>query len=185
MGQGMPGEVARNVRGGIVEKIGETPSSSARPDGNQTALHHTPGRRYFLWLRAESHFCPSGDRTPAESSGPRLLSFAELCSVPLDSRGRNRKTSAGLLAGMERRKDILGCLLEIAFHPGVQLHAGDSKGRTRQLAAAIGARAHDFRCSAGDLAERRNGFDDHPALCIESLRCAVENIFDFISRTKF
>src|SRR5260370_1357100 len=80
---------------------------------------------------------------------------------------------------------VLGCLLGTAFHPGVQLHTGDSKGRTRQLAATIGARTHDFRCSAGDLAERRNGFDDHPALCIESLRFPVENIFDFISRAQF
>src|SRR5258708_39725773 len=104
MGQRMPGEVARNVRGGIVEEIGETPCSGARPHGNQTALHHTSGRRSFFWLRAESDFYPSGNRTPAESCWSRLLSLAELCAVPLDSRGRDRKTSAGTLAGVERRK---------------------------------------------------------------------------------
>src|SRR2546429_9663951 len=126
-----------------------------------------------------------GDRSPTESSWSRLLSLAELCAVSMDSRGRNRKTSARTLAGVERRKDIVGCLLETALHAGVQLHTGDSKGRTRQAAAAIGARAYDFGCSAGDLAERRYGLDDHPALRLKSHRFAVENILDFISRTKF
>jgi len=45
----------------------------------------------------------------------------------LDSRGRDRKTSAGTLAGVERRKDIFGRLLETAFHAAVPLHAGDGK----------------------------------------------------------
>jgi len=38
--------------------------------------------KIFFRLRAESHFCPSGDRTPAEPSWTRLLSLAELCACP-------------------------------------------------------------------------------------------------------
>src|SRR6266849_10381865 len=126
----MPGEIARNVCGRFVEKIGKTSGSGALPHGNQTALPHSPRGRSLFWLRAEGHFHPSGDRAPAESSWSRLLSLAELCALPLDSRGRNRKTSAGILAGVERRENIHGRLLEIAFHPGLQLQVGDSEGRT-------------------------------------------------------
>src|SRR5260370_20863803 len=178
----MPGGGGRNGRSRIVEEGGKTPRSGARPGGNQTALQHTSRRRPFFWLRAESHFCAPGDRSPTESSWSRLLSLAELCAVPLDSRERNRKTSSGALAGVERRKDIFGCLLATAFHPAVPLHTRNSKGSTRQPAAAIGPRAHDFGCTAGDLAKRRNGLDDHPALRLKGHRFAVENILDFISR---
>src|SRR5713226_3278372 len=181
----MPGEVARNVCSRTVEKVRETACSGARPHGNQAALHLTSGRRSFFWLRAESHFYSSGDRTRAEPSRSRLLSLAELCAVSLDSRGRDRKTSAGTLARVGQRKSIFGCLLEVAFHRSGQLHAGDRKGRTRLPTAAIDSRAHDFGCSAGNLAQRWNGFDDHPALRVESHRFPVENIFDLIPRTKF
>src|SRR5437660_1939732 len=167
-----------------MEKVRETPSSRARPNGNQTALHHGARGRSLFWLRAKSHFCSSGNRTAAEHAWPRLLPFAELCPVPVDSGGRNRKTSAGILARVERRRNNFGRLLETSFHPPIQLHDGVRKRRTRQPTAAIRARAHDFRRSAGDLAQRRDGFDDHSALCVESHDCPTENIFDFISRKK-
>src|SRR2546429_9062875 len=167
-----------------MEKVRETPSSRARPDGNQTALHHGARGRSLFWLRAESHFCSSGNRTAAEHAWPRLLPFAELCPVPVDSGGRNRKTSSGILAGVERRRNNLGCLLETAFHARLELHTGVRKGRTRQPTAAIRARAHDFRRSAGNLAQRRDGFDDHSALRVASHHCPTEDIFDLISRKK-
>src|SRR6266704_2763072 len=114
-----------------MEKIRETPCSSARPHGNQTALYHAPRGRPFFWLRAEIYFCPSGDRTPAEPFRTRLLSLAKLCAVPLDSRRGNQKTSTGELTREGRPQNIFGFVLETTFHSSLELHPGDSERRTR------------------------------------------------------
>src|SRR5437660_608132 len=97
----MPGKIARDVRGCAMEKVGAADPPSARPHGNQTAVHLAPRRGSFFWLRTESHLRASGDRTAAEPARSGLLSFAKLCAMPLDPRGRNRKTSAGALDGMD------------------------------------------------------------------------------------
>src|SRR4029077_8301563 len=99
----MPSKTARDVRGRAVEEVGAANSPGTRPHGNQTAVHFAARRRSFFWLRTESHFRASGNRTAAEPSGAGLLSFAELRAVPMDSCGRNRKTSARSLDGMDRR----------------------------------------------------------------------------------
>jgi asparagine synthetase B (glutamine-hydrolysing) len=49
-------------------------------------------------------------------------------------------------------------------------------GRGREAAARKSPEAHDpdFGCSAGDLADRRNEFDNHPALRVEGHRFPIE-----------
>src|SRR5438552_13687669 len=104
-------EIAGDVRRRIVEEVRKAPGSGARPHGNQTALHHAARGRPVFWLRAKSHFCPSGNRTAAQPAWPRLLPLTELCPVSVDSRGRNRKTSAWILARVDRRRNNFGLLL--------------------------------------------------------------------------
>src|SRR5437660_4564837 len=97
----MPGKIARNVRGCAMEEVGPANPPGARPHGNQTAVHLAPRRGSFFWLRTESHLRASRNRTAVEPAGTGLLSFAELCAMPVDSCGRNREASAGTLDGMD------------------------------------------------------------------------------------
>src|SRR5437773_11489080 len=177
-------EIARNVRSRIVEEVRKAPGSGTRPHGNQTPLHHAPGGRSLFWLRAESNFRSPGNRTAAKSAWARLLSVTELRGMPVDARGGNRKTSAGVLAGVDRRRNSLRHVLETSVHSRIQLHSGLRKGRTRQPSAAVRARAHDCRRSPGDLAQRRNGLDDHSALRVEGHDISTKNILDICSGKK-
>src|SRR5713101_2549621 len=147
-----------------MEEIGKTPGFGARPHGHQAAVYQTPGNGSFLRFRVEGHLCSSGDRPPTEPCGTRLLPFVELCAVPVDAGGRHREASPRAVAGMARWPGFLRHVLEIAVHARGKLHTGIRKGRAGRSSETIRARAHDFRCAAGNLAERWDGFDHYPAL---------------------
>src|SRR5271167_2917552 len=105
--------------------------------------------------------------------------------MSMDAGGGHREITGGNVAGVARRPDHERGVLDVAICRADPVVHGRRQRGTVSAAATIRARAYAFGCSTGNLAERRNGFDDDSALCLAGNVGATENIFNHLSRTEF
>src|SRR5271163_1305314 len=116
--------VARNVRGGAMERVGTTAGAGARPHGYQAAVYCAPAWGAIFRLGIESHLRASGNRAAHQFAGTGLLSVAELCAVSVDAGGGRGEAAAGNVAGVAGWQGHERSILEVAVCRAITVDDG-------------------------------------------------------------